>query len=82
MYTIEAKPYHVFLGVDCEPTFKIVITKESWSWTRLCPVREVVFSYENRDWYKAVKAANRFISQNIPEGKVIYPDWYRFIKNA
>lgn len=82
MYRIEAKPYHAFLGADCEPTFKIEIIKESWSWARLCPVREVVFSHSDRDWYKAVKAANRFISKNIPEGKVIYPDWYRFIKNA
>ena len=80
VYLIETKPYHYFMGAECEPTFKIEVIKEYWSWKAFNDVRETVLTVEKRDWWVAVQEVNKYITENKIQNEVIYPEWYRFLK--
>ena len=68
------------MGAECEPTFRIEIIKEYWSWKAFREVMETVLTVEKRDWWEAVQEVNKYIAENKIQYDVIYPEWYRFLK--
>ena len=79
-YYIFLKPYHCFMGAECEPTFKIELIKEYWSWREFTIIQETVLTIERRDWWEAVEELNKYIVENGIHERVEYPEWYRFLK--
>jgi hypothetical protein len=68
------------MGAECEPTFKVEIIKNHWSWKKFDDVNEIILCVEERDWWKVVEQVNQYIISNNINDKVVYPDWYRFLK--